>query len=654
MKNKNMQRNKLDIILTDLQPVETPKIYTLKFFYDFLIKSKSLKKILKYPGNPEKGTIYPAWHAAPIKYHILKDNNEMREMSYISPLSMLEVCCFLEEYEKELLDSIDTNLFSIRYHIKNSEMYYKKSNDNIVEYEYIDFNNKKDRIEANGNYYKIMPYKRLDFFYKSHDWFDLNRKFKFYGKVDYNKCFDSIYTHTYNWFIAGNIIEAKEFNQKHLLSAIDRLLQSMNMSMTNGIVVGPEFSRLLAEILLQNIDSEVYTELNKIGLTKEEDYSIKRYVDDVFIFANEEENIQKIILLIARISEKYRLHLNDKKKEFGKLPHIWFNWRESVSNFTNTLSQFLFHDLRDEKYDYIIKEKNLISDGKFSKCKELFQNILINNIQYNVKVVSYCLSTILNKIANRKNNEIKKSIFNKGNDFIIYQLYDLLFYIYSFATTYNNTEKLITIIFLVEKEIGENQSNTILKKIVKRYEYIFINGNDEDIVNLQLLFGCNNVQLEPKVEQRILSRLCEKGDPMIFATYLMYSRNNLNAKDKVLEIIESKITYSIDEIKSNSKFFLYKQVWWILVFYGCPYINPIIQDKMHKKVQKIKSEIKNDICDIAKGEVLNFFLDNNCKIKFINWNLEKEEFYENVVFKTFERTLFNNKHNDYSEESIDY
>jgi len=654
MKNKSMQRNKLDIILTDLQPVETPKIYTSKYFYDFLIKSKSIKKIMKCSGDQDKGNISPAWHASPLKYHILKDNNDMRELSYVNPLSMIEVCCFLDEYEKELLDSINTNLFSIRHHKKNNDLYYTKSDNSIVEYEYINADNKRDKIEASGNFYKIEPYKRLDFFYKSQEWFDLNRKYKFFGKIDYNKCFDSIYTHTYNWFITSNVIEAKLFNQKHILSAIDRLLQSMNMSMTNGIVVGPEFSRLLAEILLQNIDSEVYIELNRIGIIKDEDYSIKRYIDDVFIFTNDEENINKIISLITNTAEKYRLHLNNKKKEVGKLPHIWFTWRESVNGYTSSLLQFLFHDVRDEKYGYIIKEKNLMNNNKFSKIKELFQNMLINNMDYNVKVVSYCLSTILNKVANRKYNELKKTIFNKSKDFAIYQLYDLLLYTYSFAATYNNTEKLISIIILIEKEIGKIQSITILKKVAKRYEFIFTNGNDEDIVNLLLLYACDNIKLESNIEQKILDRIYEKNNPMLFATYLIYVQNNIIAKKELIEIIESKIEDAVDEIKNNLKFFLYKQVWWILIFYECPFIDKSIQYKMNNKVIKVKLELKNDIYDTAKSEIINFILDTNNKIKFINWHLEKDEFYEKVIFKTLERTIFNSKNNNYTADDFDY
>ncbi|GLC29989.1 RNA-directed DNA polymerase [Clostridium omnivorum] len=643
MKNKNMQRNKLDIILTDLQPVETPKIYTLKYFYDFLIKSKSMKKIMRYDNDVQKGIISPAWHAAPLKYHILKDNNELREMSYINPLSMIEVYCFLDEYERELLDGINTNLFSIRCHTKNNELYYKKSKNSIVEYEHIDINSKDESIVAKGNYYKIVPFRRLDQFYKSQEWFDLNRKYKFYGKVDYNKCFDSIYTHTYNWIVADNTIDAKEFNGKHILSAIDRLLQNMNMSMTNGIVVGPEFSRLLAEILLQNIDNEVYMELAKVGLIKDCDYSIKRYVDDIFIFAVKEETILIIMKSIVKIAERYRLRINDSKKEYGKLPHVWFKWKENVNNFVNNLSQFLFHDLNDSNYGYIVKGKSLTNNDRYSKIKELFQNMLVNNMDWNVKVVSYCLSTLLNKLAFRTdNNNVEKSIFNKGIDLEVYNIYDLAFFIYSFAATYNNTEKLISILFLIEKEIGEIQSKTILAKIAERYEFIFINGNEEDTVNLLLLYGCNNVRLSINTEYRYKENIAEKDNPVLFATYVMYNKNDAVKRNELIKVVESKIEEAIDETKNLSKLFLYKKIWWILVFYNCPFIDATIQDKMHKKIEDVQKNLGKDICDASKNEVLSFIL-NSSETKFIKWDLLKNEFYENVVFHTFERTLFNSR-----------
>ncbi|WP_455795976.1 RNA-directed DNA polymerase [Clostridium butyricum] len=566
-------------------------------------------------------------------------------MSYVNPLSILEVCCFLNEYEKQLLDMMNGDIYSLRYHTRNDKLYYKSSNKSLVEYQYIKTNDKTSRIEASGNYYNIVPYKRLDLFYKSELWFDLNRQYKFFGKIDFNKCFDSIYTHTYNWAIAGNIVEAKSFNKNHILSTIDRLLQNMNMSVTNGIIVGPEFSRMLAEILLQNIDNEIFIELNKLNLNKDIDYTIKRFLDDIFIFSNSEENINKIISVIARVSEEYKLYLNNTKKEIGKLPHIWFNWRESVNRFTVSMSHFLFHEITDEEHTYILKEQNLKRNNKFAKIKELFQDVVIRNKDYNVKVVSYCLSTIFNKLSHRNFNEINKTIFNKGKDKVIYRLYDLVFYIYSFAATYNNTEKLISIIFIIEKEIGHIQSKTILNEIAIRYEFIINNGNIEDIVNLLLMYKCNDIKLKVDTEEILENKIVKNDNPMLYAVYLKYLCGEKLTTISI--VVEKKIDKAISEIKNNNKIFLYNQIWWILIFYGCPCLSDDIQDKMNKKIKLIlnKREKSQDVCNVSKQVVCKFILDSNYKMKFINWNLEKGEFYEEIIFKTFERTIFNGKEN---------
>ena len=42
-----MKRNSLDIIMTDLRPVELPKIFTLKYFYRYLSRnSKATRDVL--------------------------------------------------------------------------------------------------------------------------------------------------------------------------------------------------------------------------------------------------------------------------------------------------------------------------------------------------------------------------------------------------------------------------------------------------------------------------------------------------------------------------------------------------------------------------------------------------------------------------------
>ena len=317
MKIKGMKRNSLDIIMTDLRPVELPKIFTLKFFYRYLsCDLKAAKSIIAGLDVKQKDPFGKEWHAAPLKYHIIKKNNELREMSLPNPVSMIEVFCFIERYEKELLVYLGKDSFSVRHHKKNKSLYYRKSIDNKLLYEHIDpEDGKAMQLEAAGNYFYIEPFSRLDKFYKSDRWFDLNRRYKHFGKIDFNRCFDSIYTHAYNWIIAGNPVDAKKYTNSHILSVIDRMLQSMNGSITNGIVVGPEFSRALAEILLQAIDNEVILELENMGYLRDKSYNVSRYIDDIFIFANSDEEINIIISKYVQCAEKFHLKLNEKKQE---------------------------------------------------------------------------------------------------------------------------------------------------------------------------------------------------------------------------------------------------------------------------------------------------------------------------------------------------
>ena len=66
--------------------------------------------------------------------------------------------------------------------------------------------------------------------------------------------------------------------------AFDEMMQSLNARETNGIVIGPEFSRIFAEIILQNIDEKVENELRRRKINNKVNYECYRYVDDYFLF----------------------------------------------------------------------------------------------------------------------------------------------------------------------------------------------------------------------------------------------------------------------------------------------------------------------------------------------------------------------------------
>lgn len=122
--------------------------------------------------------------------------------------------------------------------------------------------------------------------------------------------------------------------------------------------------------------------------------------------------------------------------------------------------------------------------------------MIANNFLYKDKIVSYVMSTIFNRIREIHNNEDKVcTLFREEEGSIACMKFmDMIFYIYSFSPTYNNTEKVVSIMYLIENEVGEEESYEALSEMALKYDYLF-DGNLEDLVNLLLLFACNGVEL---------------------------------------------------------------------------------------------------------------------------------------------------------------
>ena len=270
-----IERNRMDFILTDLLPVELSELFSFTEFYSFLLGKEQQEIILQLVDeskkNKAKGNcvmFQNSWSTKPLKYNILKGTDTMREMSIIQPLSAVNLYLFMECYQKDILNFFDKkHLFSIRYHKKSTDLFYKAKTQKITQY-FLRQSHRigKGIIQQTGNYFKISPFESINSFTGSRIWRMCNFEFKYYGKMDYKSCFDSIYTHAYTWIIERNVVDAKDAKNPHLFVTIDRILQNINGRSSNGVVVGPEFSRMIAEVLLQQIDSEIMLALSADGL----------------------------------------------------------------------------------------------------------------------------------------------------------------------------------------------------------------------------------------------------------------------------------------------------------------------------------------------------------------------------------------------------
>ena len=214
-----LERNRLDFILTDLLPVELSELFSFSLFYDFLLKNEQQKiieiliEVLKKDKAKSNSVMFQGnWSTKPLKYKILKGANTMRQMSIMQPLSALNLFLFIECYQKDILNFFEKNHgFSIRYHKKNTDLFYKLKSNKVTQY----FQQQSNRIgrgiiQQVGNYFKIVPFESINSFTDSRIWRMSNFKYRYYAKIDYKSCFDSIYTHTFTWIIERNVVDAKK------------------------------------------------------------------------------------------------------------------------------------------------------------------------------------------------------------------------------------------------------------------------------------------------------------------------------------------------------------------------------------------------------------------------------------------------------------
>lgn len=133
---KNIERNKLDYLLTDIMPVEVSELFSFSKFYEYLLSKQSTlddivskMRAMKAENSetPFAGGKWGNWATSPLKFNILKGTDSIRGLNLVQPLSAMNIYFFVECYQKELLDILSNNsCFSLRYHRKNSDLFYRR------------------------------------------------------------------------------------------------------------------------------------------------------------------------------------------------------------------------------------------------------------------------------------------------------------------------------------------------------------------------------------------------------------------------------------------------------------------------------------------------------------------------------------------------
>lgn len=514
-KYKRIKYKKERVVLSDILPFEIPLIFSNRYFYRFLVtygieitdnkvywnvkrrkisfkEENNLIQILElllgcnHNPNAQKDG-YISFGKMPMRipfvYKITHKEKEFRELTVIHPKNQVELVNFYEKYKELILYYCSISQFSIRkpaeiakYVFFNDKLHKQKSG------------YKDDSIEVNINEYEHLKtffaykkYTNIFRFYEDYRYQRAEKKYNKLVKFDISKCFDSIYTHSLPWALLNrDAVKDKIQTSKNTFAGkFDEFMQNTNYGETNGIVIGPEFSRIFAELILQQIDKEVENKLLKQtpSIRCRVDYECYRYVDDYFLFYNDDIVKDEILKLFKLKLREFKMWISESKTKHYNKPIITelTMAKLKIVDLLDDCIKFKIEEAEKDEETSLDEGKGILEEisDKFTiymnptRTAAKFKTILKEtNVEYK-DVLNYTLSMISRKIDSlfkkfdvkykeyteiaindkydEKNLKKKCNLEKRLTSFVL-NLLDFIFFLYTVYPKVNSTIKLTVIL----------------------------------------------------------------------------------------------------------------------------------------------------------------------------------------------------------------
>ncbi|MBP4142217.1 RNA-directed DNA polymerase [Flavobacterium sp. P4023] len=710
-KKKYIQYPKERAILSDVLPYEIPITFSNRYLYRFLVENnicidddkivfkndfegddliafKEILKILFHPDFENKEDY--KFRRIPFTYRITHKEKDFRELALIHPINQLKLIKFYEDFKESILYSCSISSFSIRKPVEVAK--YSFFNDKLHELNKGDNN---DFLELNGREYENLKtffsykqYTNIYKFYEDYRYHRAEKKYNFLFKFDIAKCFDSIYTHSISWAVLGldPVKENVDASKKNFSGIFDKFIQYSNYGETNGILIGPEFSRIFAEIILQRIDKIVEEKIKLKGFTNKIDYELYRYVDDYFLFCDDDSLKEDIFKIFKHELKEYKLSINNSKTIEYKKPIITEITiaKEKINRLFSETPRFLIKkldkkessveenkddiEILNHKFSFYFNPDNLITQYKIlikestvdykdvlNYSLALLNNIIERNLVNFEKVyLAYKSKIQLGEISDI--NEISK--LDKVEDSLTSHLVnfiDFVFFIYSVSPRVNSTIKTchilskILVFYKLKRKsdkkfiLSTNNRNRIFKKILDESSLIIKKNSINEYAQIETLYLLTVIR-ELNREFRIPEVLLEKFigfdnkkneipdcqlnyfSIMVLLFYLGHSKKYQKIKVAIKIYIENYIkSFPIEKRNKSSEL-----THLIIDLIVCPFLST--QDKRRifaiYKNSKGVNELKNDFETLDK---IRFFQKRHMKYGFTKWerfNLAKELEYK--------------------------
>lgn len=627
----------LRTLLTETLPYEVPLIFSNIGFYKFLKNNKHSFNFFKELLIENKSPL------TPYNFLITKNERSTRNISIPHPVVQYEIGNLIHSNAEYITYLCSKSNFSIRKPTAVAAYYYESSpfesefnselNDNDVSQQ----NTNDEDEKYSSSYFSYDGYTLLYKFYNSLKFQSIEKKFSYSLRFDIAKCFSSIYTHSISWAIKGKKFSKETLSSNSFDSKFDHLLMKMNDNETNGILIGPEFSRVFAEIILQAIDVSVERRLEEKGYTNNFDYVVKRYVDDYFVFTKNEDIANIIFNLFIHEMSKFRLYVNESKEFRENRPFI----TKLTMAKTQVLSEIndFFKSIKRDRNHLTSNERQTIPSIVFIYKPYTRSNSLITKFKSIVKQnnTSYdsfsgLMMSVLRSRLQRINYELQhikdiNSYSSTYRNFIIFNI-DFLSFLFAMnikSRTSHLMSQIIVIIGEINEKLTKSDQDEIIKKLKDETRILIDIGVQNDkprIEFVNFIIALRSIFKDSVLDDESIKRFYKIKPDNINTTHFDYfdmcsclyllcnKNNNTNIIESIYSTFHEKVK-KIDNPRNHS------EIVHLLLDLGT---FSHIPEVIFKETIKLYVSKTNGTIPISQdiNSIYNKIREN--KLFFIDWN----------------------------------
>lgn len=662
-----LKKTKTRFILSDVLPFELPVSISNRGFYKFLNSLENTDDLTYKEHVKELLCIYERKDAVttiPYQFKVKTRAEKVRTISVMHPSNQNSVLNFIDQYKEAILYYSSISNFSIRRPCKiASTKYFFDNTHNLLRVGSSHWLPKVEEInkefENLRSFFVYKDFSNVYNFYESPQYHKLEKKFRFLGRIDIASCFDSIYTHTIAWAVYEKEDVKADLNsiKTSFAGKFDSLLQRMNYSETNGILIGPELSRIFAEIILQRIDNDIEKKLEKEELIHLRDYQILRYVDDYFIFCNTEEVFNKIKKVMENCLYEYKLKMNSEKESLFSLPVITpiSKAKRDIDDLLNSI----FKDIGWNEAKTLYSLINFNADVIITRVKKIIDSEKIEAAD----IASFLLSRLERKFysfVNRWIDECKKccrsdSLEEKINlsktcnkvRSLFLSIMRFCFYMLSTgmpANAFIIVSRIVMIMIIAIRKSRELQDgdcvhlfkipdSDIYREIllnIERHINAFYSSNEvgNSIECLYLINLAAEIDGKFYLKNSTLEKIADSSDYITIVVLLRYIKTLNRYEDLRAKLIEK----AKEKLNDKTTFVSTEQTLLIMDLISCPYIEISEKQIMLDNYLKALAFAKIYINITDKTELIKYIYEK--QISFTNW--KAHTFAKELDFKRSE------------------